>query len=235
MLGIIIHILLVLIAFAWALLDPSFKSVIAFLSALALHIKNEVYAILGSRILSLTPKNSVVKNLNKFGYSFSEDNPVNPRIIEDLDGWISDLGNQVVCINLSNSNESNRYSYDSIDIEETEANPVIKSTNGNSWYAYQLLGLSMNGVYILRTWYCGGGTGIFCRLIFLTISEDCSLSFNSKNDKNTGLVIKKIAQFSLGDRYTGNIKFKYGVLLIGKDKNSIPDRVLNTNKYLFVL
>ena len=42
-------------------------------------------------------------------YSFSRAPFVHPRIIGDLIGWISDTGDQVVAINLLDSQQSNRY------------------------------------------------------------------------------------------------------------------------------
>lgn len=234
MLGIIIHILVLLIAFLWLVSSPGYESILAFLGALGLYFKNEVFAFFGTSIMSLTPKKSIIKDLSKYGYSFTSEKLINPKIIEDLDGWISDSGDEVTSINVTSSNNSNRYFNNKIVTEEAETNPIIKSINNNEYYAYQLIGKSINGVYILRTWSCGGGSGVFNGLIFVIISEDSCVDLNfSKNQKIDRLVIKKIGRISLGDRYNGKIRYKCGLLSVGRDNN--PNGTIKKNKHIFIL
>ncbi len=58
-------------------------------------------------------------------YSFAKAPFIPPRIVGDLNTWLSDGGDQVVAVNLTDSVDSNRY-YGAIEISENGAdNPFV--------------------------------------------------------------------------------------------------------------
>lgn len=220
----IITVLALTLSFGWLISDPGFEPLIAILISLAAYLRDEVYGFIGSNFLTLTPKSSIIKNLTNSKFSFINSEFINPKIVEDLEGWISDTGDQIVSINISDSNSSNRY-FGEISIEETTKYPIVKNKNDSAYFAYQYVGCSLSGIHIVQTWDSGGGSGIFCGIIFLILSNDKTLSFEEKSlIKKDRYIIKKIGAVPLGDRYNGQIRYRYGLLSIAPDKNTLFDK-----------
>lgn len=71
--------------------------------------RDEVHGMIGARLFSLTPRSRLVRNMSHARYSFTQSEFINPRILADLSGLISDAGDQVVAVNVAESNRSNRY------------------------------------------------------------------------------------------------------------------------------
>jgi len=92
--------LLTIIAFVisviWLATDLGFAPAVACVASVAAVFRDEFHTLIGLRLLSLTPRTAPIRNLTHTRYSFSRPEYVNPMIIADLWGWISDLGDQVV-------------------------------------------------------------------------------------------------------------------------------------------
>ena len=199
----------------WLYADPGFEPLVGFLASLAAYFKDEVHGLIGTNFLSLTAKALLIHNFSNSKYSFIDEEYINPKILIDLTGWISDSGDEVVSINIPKSNKSNRY-YGQVTVSKPDSGfPIVQSINDESTDSYQYTGCSFSGVHILRTWSNGGGSGTFCDILLVTISNDKAILYeNERTTKSERLVIKKIGSISLGDRYEGNITYKCGVLSI---------------------
>jgi hypothetical protein len=159
---------------------------------------------------------------------------VHPKIIEDLSTWVSDNGEQVVAINLDESENTNRY-FGDIQVNGT-AQPFVFYENkddckesgclmGAPSFGYRVLGRTPGGVYVLFTEWTGGGSGRFRRILLASIEKDRGLTTFSRG---TGVLrlnrerrlIKKLGEIALGDRYEGEIVLRGNTLRIGKDEYS---------------
>ncbi|MCK4820117.1 hypothetical protein KA005_30405 [bacterium] len=210
----IISFIALVACITWFAIDPGFEPFIAIMVSFAAFFRDEVHGVIGLNFLSLTPKASLIRNLTHSKYSFIESEYINPKIIEDLVGWLSDTEDQVVSINVTKSNRSNRYHGD-VTVENTSGNPVVRAVTGKVSFAYQYIGYSFSGVHLLRTWDSGGGSGIFCSVVLVTISNDNAIEYErQKATKIERLVVKKVGVLSLGDRYEGEIKYRFGILSI---------------------
>lgn len=177
--------------------------------------RDDIHGIIGKNIFTLTPKNRLIRDLESSKYSFIGSEFINPRILEDLVGWLSDTGDQVVSINIADSNRSNRYFGDVSHEQAKIGFPRVTSSYNEGWFSYQYLGQSFSGVHLVQTWSNGGGSGIFCNIVLVTLSLDSALEYGKKgNEKNTRFVIKLIGSLPLGDRYEGNVSYKFGFLTI---------------------
>jgi hypothetical protein len=199
----------------WLYIDPSPEPVVVLLLCVAGFFRDEIHGVIGKNLFSLTPRTRLVRDLSHLRYSFFNEELINPRILEDLQGWISDSGDQVVSVNVSKSNKSNRYFGElSVDNQQGEY-PLVTSSHGEESFAYQYLGLSFSGVHLLKTWSCGGGSGVFCYIMLVTLSKDSALEFESgKYIKVDRFVIKLVGSIPLGDRYEGEVSYRLGVLSI---------------------
>jgi hypothetical protein len=165
----------------------------------------------------------------EFPYSFHKAPFINPKIIQDLSCWISDSGDQVVAINVLQSQNSNRYFCEpkTTDIKGQNPSVYIESAtveNGETnvaSFGYQLIGKTTFGIYVLQTSDSGGGAGTFNSIMLVKFENDRSIAFDKDNDVvksgSERLLIKKLGEFALGDRRDGDLKVEGNCILIGKD------------------
>lgn len=223
---------------AWLFHTPGFPPVVAVCGLLAHRLSTEYHAVIGHRILSVTPRVRPIRDLQHSRFSFTRAEYVNPMIIYDLVGWISDGGDQVVAINVTDSNVSNRY-FATIESTDTDTVPLVTATDESTpdrdrEFSYQWLGCSRSGIHLLRTWWWPGGSGIFCSIILVVVSQEPSIEIGTRGaNKRERIVVKKVADIQLGDRYEGDITYRFGVLRIGACKGLATAR--KKTQWLFIV
>lgn len=185
---------------------------------------------------SVFTTNKRVRDLYHSKYSFINDTWINPRIIEDLIGCLSDSGNQIISVNINESNNSNRYFGDVIIEKYKSGRPIVKSSYDEGHFSYQYLGESrICGIHILRTWMGGGGSGVFCNIVLVTLNLVYNFKTTSNGWEKIGyFVINLIDTISLGDRYSGDIKYRYGFLTIQANQNKHAS-MKSTSKKILIL
>jgi hypothetical protein len=216
MISRILKYIFVLLSIAWLVRNPGFDSGITFVGAAVVFFKDEIHGIIGFRLLSLTPRNPPLKSGINSKFSFFKPEYINPLIIEDLWGWLSDSGDEVVSVNLLTSNKSNRY-YGNIEAINKNQYPIVTARKDHGCFSYQYLGTSFTGIQLIRTWSSGGGSGVFESIVFVTLNEETAIKFDLGGAKKVDrLILKKIASLPLGDRYQGIVRYKYGLLTISQ-------------------
>lgn len=208
-------------------MDQSPEPIVVLLLSVAGFFRDDIHGVIGKNVFTLTPKTRLIRDLESAKYSFIDSEFINPRILDDLCGWLSDTGSQVVSINIADSNKSNRY-FGEVDSEKSDSGfPLITCTNKEGWVSYKYIGRSFSGLHIVQTWSNGGGAGIFCHVLLVTLSLDAVLEYGgSEYEKKSRYVIKLIGSFPLGDRYEGEITYRFGFLSIPacKGQKSIRDK-----------
>ena len=157
--------------------------------------------------------------------------PINPRIIQELLTGLSDTGDQIVSIDLLDSQNSNRFfvSQENISVEpfgkffkvsykDPECDPSCQ-------FSYVVQGKTDNGLYVLTTSESGEGSGVFNSLLLLKIKEGEGghllerPQMSKKQEQiiampQKRLVIEKVAELGLGDRTGINLEIKNNTIKI---------------------
>ena len=170
-------------------------------------------------------------------YFVFQGRPIHPKIIQDFMTWLSDSGDQVVAINLEDSQGADRYCCDA-DVTlhvNTDGKTSVKADRSEGgWIAYIFHGRTSDGLYFLEVSESSGGSGVFGTLLILKITEEFYFkrktmqnfvsSLRPKIDKShrKRLHLKKIATVLLGDRQAHKIQIIDDSLVINRKKIIIP-------------
>ena len=167
-------------------------------------------------------------------YSFRKAPFVHPKIVNDLIGNLSDVGDQVVAINLLDSQDSNRYFGEIFVTPQTDplvpSWPWVYSLNGevtrdgelgDFWgqevYAYRYLGSTDSGLDALHATYSGGGSGVFNYVMFVRTEADYGVEYPLSRDIDSGQnaaepeiydreLIRILGRIPLGDRWIETVE-----------------------------
>lgn len=156
------------------------------------------------------------KHWKHLKYSFTQNEYVNPLIIEELIGWISDPHETIVSIDLTSANNSNRFSEKYSVKNISGVDWVLNDRKQEGFFQYRHLGVSPSGIHILYCCSSGGGSGIFHSVVFLVLQKDNAILFDEINQLETRerVLLKTLGGIPLGDRYCGYVSYKDNILHI---------------------
>lgn len=98
---------------------------------------------------------------------------VNPWILADFYGWISDRGSIVLSVDLMNAQRSNRYWGEWEQVEDQSGGAWVKAHKRDEWVRYRLLGETKEGLHVVHVLTGGGGSGSFGNMLLLEyVRED---------------------------------------------------------------
>jgi hypothetical protein len=151
-------------------------------------------------------------------FSFVRPPFINPRIVDELQGYLLDSSHTVISVDLSVANDSNRF-WSDFKTEESDGRVRVSFTDRDdpkAWFDYRWIGVSDSGTHLVWTRDCGGGTGVFHRILFLSLHKDTGLVQSGYAVATRERILLKIlGSIGLGDRYYGEVSFSEGVLKIG--------------------
>ena len=175
-------------------------------------------------------------------FSFVRAPFVHPRIVKDLTTWLSDTGDQVVAVNLTDSNWSNRY-HGEVEASFERCSRVRWQGPERSWFSYRYVGMTEAGVHVLRTSDSGGGSMVAKAVLFFVLELDYGFSHGWTNfwslpaatptvpgqagarivrPDRQRIVLRKLGYYALGDRWSGDLAVRGNDLLIGADRGFFP-------------
>lgn len=157
--------------------------------------------------------------------------PIHPAIVKDLATWTSDSGDQVVSINLSDSQRSNRYCCSSgirLGKAENDRFPSVSFDTGDGSFSYTYIGKTASNIHLIKTSEWGSGSGVFVGIMLVTFKQDYGVEFDVENNVITGnvprILIVKLGEIALGDRWSGELSLSGDELFIGKDQGWFAGR-----------
>ena len=134
-------------------------------------------------------------------------------------------------IDLDGAMESNRFFDYPIQVRQVEDGRTwIQVTEREKdiicypFFAYSYIGMTPTGVHVIETASNGGGTGIFCDLLFLEFQQDEVMTNQSYGiHKRDRVLLKCVGALGLGDRYDGEIRLTVNELIIGRRQHFFVD------------
>jgi hypothetical protein len=176
------------------------------------------------------PRIGYTQDENDTIYRFDRPPFVNPAIVQDFRMWLSDLGDHVVAINLSDAQNSNRYFQGSnglkIRQDSGEKYPFVyfeyssaDKDDDKDEFGYRYIGKTKNGIIVILT----GGRGNYQNLMLVTIRRDTTIELDLVGDtlsdsishtlKSKPMVIlKKLTDIYVS--YNGNVKLNGDKLIV---------------------
>ena len=153
-------------------------------------------------------------------YSFVREEYIHPLVVRELLGWLSDHGETIVSVDLVSANRSNRFFGDFSVREKNHRIAVEWTTDRREFFRYSQIATSPSGVHIVQCWDCGGGSGVFTRIVMLALECDRALVHDAAGAVSTRerVLLKTLGSLHLGDRYDGEVKYQNGSLVIGPDQ-----------------
>ncbi|MBK9467228.1 MAG: hypothetical protein IPO20_04495 [Gammaproteobacteria bacterium] len=207
-------------------LEPLIVALTISLPLFGLEVAPFMTMVVNRRSMHIENPDPVSKAWRHLRYSFLRDEFINPGIIEELKGLISDPGSPTVAIDLVQGNRSNRFFCD-ISVDHSGQFPTVSYSRDGEFFSYTYVGTSDSGIHMLHTVENGGGSGVFHGIAFVTLSSGASVEYgNGALSMSDRVVITIIGYIGLGDRYNGAVAYRKGKLTIGVDKQQLPDRVI---------
>jgi hypothetical protein len=87
---------------------------------------------------------------------------------------------------------------------------------GAGYFMYRHLGHTSNGIHVVQTASSGGGSGVFMHVLFLRFEEDHAYQEGVQRKR---LLLRRVGDLSLGDRYDGDLLLEDSRLLIGASRD----------------
>jgi len=185
----------------------------------------------------------------ELAYSFTQAPFISPKIIEDLSTSIADQGDQIVAINLTDAQGSNRYGEEVEVVKKPGKAPYVRfqvkgeDSGDGMEFGYEYVGRTASGLDVLRTSSWTGGSGRFENLMIVRLERDAAgASLDDAGGKIETLtfkkqrtLIRKLGEIALGDRWDGQLKVIGNDIAIGKntgwfsDKNADKGRVVRVD------
>jgi hypothetical protein len=175
---------------------------------------------------SLGPQTEAIQlRLDEANTRFTyEGDPIHPLAVRDLLSHLLDPAPGPVSVDLAGTRGrrgwSNRYFVEKISIEPDGTVRVSKVPGG--WFAYRRLGAVRSGTHVVQTWDSGGGSGVFTNLVFLKFVLDVDFQGTTSEQfvARPMLLMRRVGEFGLGDRYGGTIVVREDTVEIAADDNN---------------
>jgi hypothetical protein len=169
----------------------------------------------GPYAVNSTSHKRVLVPASDIPYSFTKSPFISPKIVKDLSSWNSEGGDQVVEINLTQSQNSQRYSGRIDSMKTGHVFPFIywydqtkKTTIRPVYFGYEYLGTTANGALVLHTSDCNGDSSVFHYLMLVMLVRDSGLAYDASTSSMTSnpwVGIKKIGEIPLGNGWKGMV------------------------------
>lgn len=164
-----------------------------------------------------------------FGRSFARAPFVHPRILEEISTPLGSSSSPTV-VSLTEAEDDDRYDGE-VEIVPVEGEcpflrvePMVSGYGPASYFGYQYVGRTDSGVQVFFISESGGGSGTFRNLLLAVIefAEEMQPAPAARRGATSPavrerIVLRKLDEVPLGDRWDGEIRIRRNELWIGED------------------
>ena len=154
--------------------------------------------------------------------------PIHPALVYEFIPWLSDRGPITVAVDLLSAQESNKY-FNCIvktraGLTECDVRALGPDRDQEQTFGYRRLGVLADGTQVLKTYYWGGGSGIFPDVVLIRFEPEKTL--DDEGRPCTRLLMKALCVFPLGDRDDAEVRVLSDRVIVGRSKYRDKEVVL---------
>ena len=146
--------------------------------------------------------------------------PIHPGLVHEFMPWMSDGLPTTVAVDLLPSVDSNEFNEDDVKIRaawiECDLREELSAVGVRPSFGYQRSGILADGTQVLRTYYCGGGSGTF--MCLMLIRFDTEKAFDLGMKPYTRLLMKLVCLYALGDDDDAKVQVLKDRVIVGRSK-----------------
>jgi hypothetical protein len=154
--------------------------------------------------------------------------PIHPGLVCEFMAWQSDDLPTTVAVDILPSIGSDEYYEDDVRLRagwtECDLREEPSAVGVRPSFGYQRRGVLADGTQVLRTYYSGGGSGIFMDLVFVRFETEKAFDYEMK--PYTRLLMKLVCDYDLGDRDDGTVQVLSDRVVVGPSKHRDKEVVL---------
>ncbi len=137
--------------------------------------------------------------------------PIHPACVYELLTNLADSRPIVAAVDIDGCTKSNRHGGK---VAEDLGGWLYKNADllgENGWFQYWHVGVTPDGVHVLKTALSGGGSGVFYSVLFTTIDRN---SFWNRDRSEDRWILRSLGELELGDRTEKKVKLDSRALII---------------------
>jgi len=146
-------------------------------------------------------------------YSFFKEEFINPKIVEEMLGPLSDSGSQLLSVNVHNANISNQF-FSEVHVRTTKDKPYVYYKDGNKEFGYMYVGATTGGIHVVHTVSYECGSGVFHTLLFFIFTKTETMAFGTEVRSVTQPTLTLIGSLPLGAPFAGTISLENDILKV---------------------
>ena len=153
---------------------------------------------------------------------FYHDTPIHPGILQLFDPGLADLNPQVLSVDLSAAQPSNRFPSDNYVAEPSGwVRPKNSDTEDRSGFSYRFVGRLPSGALVVETVDAGGGSGSFENVMIFSVRAETGL--NDDGSSKVQHVLHLLRETGLGDRAEAVLQIKGAHVMIDRSQAKDPE------------
>src|SRR5580765_2459569 len=137
--------------------------------------------------------------------------PIPPSCVYELLGWLSDSAPVVAAVDVEGCAKSNRHSEGRTSRSADGWRYEHPELLGEGFFCYWWLGVTPAGTHAVLTADNGGGSGIFYRVLFLTLKKR---SYFDQDAPKSRWILSCVGEVAMGDRPRDRAELESGVLVV---------------------
>lgn len=153
-------------------------------------------------------------------YSFKNEEFINPKIVESMQGPLADNGPNLVSIAIKNANLSNQFFSEMHVRPNKDGYPYVYFSEGTTEFGYRFIGATSTGIQIVHTIAHYSGSGAFHTLVFFIYTTSNKIAFDTAITTPPVQKLTLIGSLPLGDSFSGTIDFNDDTLKVLPPKNT---------------